>query len=108
LIDIVQLANGIDHPQRYVLLQDFESRYLQILSKDGANYGWYQGQFLALVPAVYAKHGLDFFAKIRSAFPGKGYRFCSLGNEETLRRLDSIDRQSRVWAAQMRSKPHLR
>ena len=46
LLDVLQGGDGLAPLPRYVSLVHLESRYTQILTQDGANYGWYQGQFL--------------------------------------------------------------
>ncbi|MGN6514415.1 MAG: hypothetical protein ACTHLR_01080 [Rhizomicrobium sp.] len=107
LIDILEAVNRDGQPQRHVSLDDFENQYMTILTKQPENYGWYQAQFLELTKAIYAHKGLRFLDELRKAFPGGSYKFATLGNAETLRRLDAIDPQFRVWAAAMSDKPQL-
>lgn len=106
LIDLVQVGNRIDRPQHHVSLDDFESMYMEILSNDGHNYGWYQGQFLEEVKKVYARHGLGFLKEVRAAFP-KGEKSFALGNAETLRRLEKISSGFIACARSMDTQPKL-
>lgn len=97
LIPVMQAICRVDRPQPRVSLEDFESRYMQILSTDAANYSWYQGQFMQQVQRVYARQGVRFLSKVRAAFPAGARRF-ALGNAATLRRLDAIDPSFDAWA----------
>lgn len=99
LLDLLETTNG--HAQHHVSLDDFESGYARILSTDGANYAWYQGQFLALVRRMRARQGMRLFPRMREEFPGGGYAVSALGNAETLRRLDAIDPLFRSWSGTM-------
>jgi hypothetical protein len=75
--------NRVNLPQHHVSLEDFESQYIDILSKDGENYGWYQGQFLEQVKRVYSEQGLEFLTQVRTAFPAGSSPNHQLGNAET-------------------------
>ncbi|HEY2445177.1 MAG TPA: hypothetical protein VGI20_05500 [Rhizomicrobium sp.] len=105
LFDVVQAGNG--RPQRYVSLDDFESLYMTILTAHGDNYSWYQGQFFDRIKQVYAQRGLEFLSEVRAAFPPGEAKFASLGNAETLRRLDRIDPGFSAWARWMSARPQL-
>jgi hypothetical protein len=78
---------------------------MEILSKDGVNYGWYQGQFLEQVKRVYADKGLKFLEEVRRAFPASGGAKGRLGNTETLRRLEKIAPGFTAWAASLQTRP---
>ncbi|HEY2463150.1 MAG TPA: hypothetical protein VGI32_03760 [Steroidobacteraceae bacterium] len=105
LIDVVQAGNRIDLPQHHVSLEDFESQYMEILEKDGENYGSYQGQFLAQAKRVYANQGVDFLKQVRAAFPAHTGRLTRLGNVETLRRLEKISPGFTAWAVALEQRP---
>ena len=98
LVDIVQVGNRLDLPQHHVSLDDFESQYMDILAKDGENYGWYQGQFLEQVKRVYAQQGLRFLNKVRGAFPAGSSPGHNLGNAKTLQRLEKFSPGFAAWA----------
>jgi hypothetical protein len=103
LIDVLQSGNRVNLPQHHVSLGDFESQYMEILAKDGENYGWYQGQFLEQVKGVYATQGLEFLRQVRVACPAAaGER---PGNAETLRRLEKISPGFTAWAASLEIRP---
>lgn len=104
LIDVLQAGKHANRPQNHVSLEDFESMYMDILTKDGDNYGWYQNRFLEQLRNVYARHGVDFLRQVRKAFPPGPARF-ALGNVETLRRLDAIDPSFSAWAKSLDSYP---
>lgn len=72
---MLQGGDGLAPLPRYVSLVDFESRYTQILTQGGANYGWYQGQFLKQVRVIYATQGI--------AFLPRGARGVSTGRTDT-------------------------
>ncbi len=105
LVDIVQESNRVELPQHHVSLDDFESRYMDILAKDGENYGWYQGQFLKQVKRVYARQGLKFLSEVRAAFPAGSSPGHQLGNAETLRRLEKFSPGFTAWAASLETRP---
>lgn len=105
LIDIVQMSNRVNLPQHHVSLEDFESQYMDILSKDGENYGWYQGQFLEQVKRVYSEQGLEFLTQVRTAFPAGSSPNHQLGNAETLRRLEKFSPGFTAWAASLERRP---
>jgi hypothetical protein len=105
LIDIVQMSNRVNLPQHHVSLDDFESQYMDILAKDGENYGWYQGQFLEQVKRIYAQQGLEFLKQVRMAFPGGSSSRYQLGNAETLRRLEKFSPGFTAWAASLETRP---
>lgn len=105
LIDIVQMSNRVNVPQHHVSLGDFESQYMDILAKDGANYGWYQGQFLEQVKRVYAQQGLEFLKQVRVAFPAGSSPDHQLGNAETLQRLEQFSPGFSAWAASLETRP---
>lgn len=105
LVDIVQEGNRLKLPQRHVSLDDFESQYMDILAKDGENYGWYQGQFLEQVKRIYAQHGLEFLKRAREAFPAGSSPNHQLGNRETLRRLEQFSPGFSAWAASLEALP---
>jgi hypothetical protein len=105
LIDIVQVGNRVNLPQHHVSLNDFESQYMEILSKDGDNYGWYQGQFLEQVICVYPQQGLKFLEQVRVAFPAGSSPNHQLGNAETLRRLEKFSPGFTAWAASLETRP---
>ena len=104
LIPVMQAVCRVDSPQPHVSLAEFESRYMQILTADPANYSWYQGQLMEQVQRVYARRGVTFLTKVRAAFPTGARRF-ALGNAETLRRLDAIDPSFSSWAKSMAAGP---
>lgn len=106
LVPVLQVSNQIRHPQPYMSLEDFESRYMQILSTDAVNYGWYQGQFIEQIEKVYARKGIGFLLEVRAAFPPGPKRF-ALGNDETLRRLEKISPGFIAWAHAMNAQPKL-
>jgi len=106
LDQLMQAANPINRPQRHVSLDDFEAQYMQILTTDGRNYGWYQGQFFGLVRKVYARKGIGFLLEVRAAFP-EGEKWFALGNAETLRRLEDISPGFVAWARDMNALPRL-
>jgi hypothetical protein len=105
LVDIVQVGNRVNLPQHHVSLDEFESQYMDILAKDGENYGWYQGQFLEQVKRVYAQQGLGFLNKVRGAFPAGASPGHDLGNAETLRRLEQFSPGFAAWAASLETRP---
>jgi hypothetical protein len=105
LIDIVQMSNRVNLPQHHVSLDDFESQYMDILSQDGENYGWYQGQFLEQVKRVYAEQGLEFLNQVRAAFPAGSSPQHQLGNAETLRRLEKFCPGFTAWALSLETQP---
>ena len=105
LIDIVQMSNRVNVPQHHVSLGDFESQYVEILAKDGENYGWYQGQFLEQVKRVYAQQGLGFLKKVRAAFPAGSSPHHNLGNAATLQRLEQFSPGFSAWAASLETRP---
>lgn len=105
LVDIVQEGNRLKLAQHHVSLEDFESQYMDILSKDGENYGWYQGQFLEQVKRVYAQQGLEFLKRARRAFPAGSSPKHQLGNPQTLRRLEQFSPGFRAWAASLETLP---
>jgi hypothetical protein len=105
LVDIVQMSNRVNLPQHHVSLDDFESRYMDILAKDGENYGWYQGQFLEQVKRVYAQQGLEFLSRVRAAFPAGSSPGHDLGNAETLRRLEKFSPGFTAWASSLETRP---
>ncbi|HEY1560400.1 MAG TPA: hypothetical protein VGF71_05865 [Caulobacteraceae bacterium] len=97
---------GPNHRQPHVSLDEFETRYDEILSAPGGdNYGWYQRQFIGLVEIIYPRQGLSLFAKMRAAFPGGSYAYAQLGEGESLKRLDTIDPAFRVWTETMARQP---
>lgn len=104
LVPVMQAICRVDSPQPHVALEDFESRYMQILTSDAANYSWYQGQFMEQVQRVYARQGVTFLIKVRAAFPAGARRF-ALGNTPTLRRLDAIDPSFGAWARSLAAHP---
>jgi hypothetical protein len=104
LIPVMQAICRVDRPQPHVSLDDFESRYMHILTTDAANYSWYQGQFMEQVQRVYARQGVTFLTKVRAAFPMGARRF-ALGNAQTLRRLGAIDPSFSSWAKSMAARP---
>ncbi len=105
LVDIIQEGNRLKLPQHHVSLDDFESQYMDILSKDGENYGWYQGQFLEQVKRIYAQQGLEFLQRVRAAFPAGSSPNHQLGNAETLRRLEQFSPGFSAWAASLATQP---
>lgn len=106
LLDIVETGCHIRRAQRYVSLDDLDSKYLEIAAQDVHNYLWYQGQFFERIKTVYARHGVSFLTELRAAFPDDGKTaFASLGNAETLRRLDSIDPDWSTWANSLAALP---
>ena len=105
LVDIIQEGNRLKLAQHHVSLDDFEAQYMDILSKDGENYGWYQGQFLEQVKRVYAHQGLEFLQRVRAAFPAGSSPNHRLGNAETLRRLERFSPGFSTWAASLATQP---
>ena len=105
LVDDVLAGTDAGPPQQHVSLDDFESMYMQLLASEGANYDWYQREFLRQVKRVYKHQGIGFLRKVRTAFAGAQYEFAALGNAETLRRLDAIDPGFSAWAAALASLP---
>jgi hypothetical protein len=105
LANIIQEGNRPNLPQHHVSLDDFESQYMEILSKDGDNYGWYQGQFLEQVIRVYPQQGLKFLELVRAAFPAGSSPNHQLGNAETLRRLEKFSPGFSAWAASLETRP---
>ena len=105
LIDVVQMSNRVNLPQHHVSLDDFESQYMDILAKDGENYGWYQGQFLDQVKRVYSQQGLDFLKQVRAAFPAGSSPGNQLGNAETLRRLEKFSPGFTAWGTSLGTRP---
>jgi hypothetical protein len=105
LIDMVRASNRVNLPQHHVSLDDFESQYMDILAKDGENYGWYQGQFLEQVKRVYAQQGLEFLKLVRAAFPASSSPDHRLGNADTLRRLEKFSPGFTAWAASLEMWP---
>lgn len=101
LVNIVQEGNRLKLPQHHVSLDDFESQYMDILAKDGENYGWYQGQFLEQAKRVYSQQGLEFLNQVRTAFPEGSSPHHQLGNRETLRRLEQFSPGFTAWAASL-------
>ena len=106
LIPVLQSLCHLDQPEPYVSLDDFESRYTQILDTDASNYAWYQGQFTEQVLRVYARQGVDFLRKVREAFPAGDVR-PEPDNAETLRCLEKISPGFIAWARAMDAKPKL-
>lgn len=104
LIPVMQAICRVDRSQLHVSLEDFESRYMQILTTDAANYSWYQGQFMEQVQRVYARQGIAFLRKVHAAFPSGAKRF-ALGNAQTLHRLDAIDPSFSAWAKSLAALP---
>jgi hypothetical protein len=78
---------------------------MDILSKDGENYGWYQGQFLEQVKRVYADQGLELLSRVRAAFPAGSAPHHQLGNAETLKRLEKFSPGFTAWAASLETRP---
>jgi hypothetical protein len=107
LIDVLEVGGRPDKPQRYVSLDDLESKYLQIAVDDPRNYLWYQAQFFEKIKVIYGRHGIDFLKALRKAFPDGSYEFANLGTPETLRRLDAIDPEFGPWAQGLKSKPQI-
>jgi hypothetical protein len=105
LVDIVQEGNRLNRPQHHVSLDDFEAQYMDILTQDGENYGWYQGQFLEQVKRVYAEQGLKFLEQVRAAFPAGSHPGHDLGNAKTLRRLEKFSPGFTAWAASLETRP---
>ncbi len=105
LVNIIQESNRLKLPQHHVSLDDFEAQYMDILSKDGENYGWYQGQFLEQVKRVYAQQGLGFLQRVRTAFPAGSSPNHQLGNAGTLRRLEQFSPGFSSWAASLATLP---
>jgi len=105
LLDVLEAGCQIDRPQEHVSLDDFESQYLKLASEDPHKYLWYQGQFFEQIKKIYARHGVNFLQQIRQAFPEGKYKFATLGNAETLRRLDAIDSVFSAWAASLAKFP---
>jgi hypothetical protein len=101
LVDVLNQASRIDHPQSHVSLDDFESQYMTILTQDGDSYAWYQAQFLARIEQVYRHHGIGFLDEVRAAFPSGERRF-ELGNTETLARLERLEPGFDAWALSLR------
>jgi len=106
LDQLMQAADPSDRKQRHVSLDDFEAQYMQILTTDGRNYGWYQGQFFGLVRKVYTRKGIGFLREVHAAFP-EGEKWFALGNAETLRRLEDISPGFVAWARDMNALPRL-
>ncbi|HVV40931.1 MAG TPA: hypothetical protein VHC94_07680 [Nitrobacter sp.] len=104
---VLKAVNRVNQPQRRTSLDEFEAQYMAILTKQPDNYGWYQAQFLNLVERVYAREGMGLFPKMHAAFPGGSYKRMALGTPETLRRLDAVDSEFRLWANEMTHKPRL-
>jgi len=71
--------------------------------KDPRNYLWYQAQFFEQIKKVYSRHGVEFLAALRRAFPDGAYKFATLSTAETLRRLDTIDPEFSSWARDLKS-----
>ena len=103
-IPVLQATNHVDRPQHHVSLDDFESLYEHLMDQDPENYGWYQGRFIEQVQKVYAQQGIGFLKEVREAFPPGQARF-TLGNAETLRRLDRINPGFSSWARSLESFP---
>jgi len=103
LIDVLEVGGRPGQPQRYVSLDDLESNFLQIAVKDPRNYLWYQAQFFEQIKKVYSRHGVEFLAALRRAFPDGAYKFATLSTAETLRRLDTIDPEFSSWARDLKS-----
>ena len=106
LVPLMQAGNQTDRPQHHVSLEDFEAQYMQILTTDGENYSWYQGQFLEQVKKVYSRKGIAFLREVRTAFP-RGEKAYAAGNAETLRRLERIDPGFIAWAHSLETGPKL-
>lgn len=108
LLDIVETGCHIERAQRYVSLDDFDTKYLEIAGGDVHNYLWYQGQFFERIKKVYARRGIRFLTDLRLAFPDDGKTsFASLGNTETLSRLDAIDPGWSIWANSLAALPRV-
>lgn len=107
LIDVLEVGGRPDQPQRFVSLDDLESRYLEIAVNDPRNYLWYQAQFFEQIKKVYRRKGVVFLTALRRAFPAGQYESAALGTEETLRRLDRIDPGFSAWARHLESMPRL-
>jgi hypothetical protein len=105
LVNIIQEGNRPNLPQHHVSLDDFESQHMEILSKDGDNYGWYQGQFLEYVIRVYPQQGLKFLEQVHAAFPAGSSPNHQLGNAETLRRIEKLSPGFTAWAASLETRP---
>lgn len=104
---VLKAVNRVNQPQRHTSLDEFETQYMAILAKQPENYGWYQAQFLNLVERVYAREGMGLFPKMRAAFPGGSYERMALGTAKTMRRLDAVDSEFRLWAEEMAHRPRL-
>jgi hypothetical protein len=105
LIDVLEVGGRPTQPQRYVSLSDLDSQFLSIAVNEPRNYLWYQAQFFEQIKGVYRREGVGFLKALRRVFPDGNYKFATLGTEETLRRLDTIDPEFSVWAQQLESMP---
>ena len=81
-------------PLPYTTLAEFE-RYRQPPALSPDNYAWYQEELTKRARAVYADQGLDFLTRMRTAFP-LGEKPAP-GDEEILRRLETVSPGWRVW-----------
>ncbi len=88
------VANG---PHPHTSLKYLDDNYHTLVTKNPANYGWYQGRIFERAEAVYRQEGRGFFDKVRAAFASRNPKT----HEEVLDTLESISPGWKAWAAKM-------
>lgn len=89
------MTQGLDAPHPFTKLEDFETKYDELMQKYPANYGWYQLVLDQRVLEIYRQSGVDFLRKIQAAFPKDSPKLTS---RQVLEKLEHISPGWHSWS----------